>query len=230
MTESHDAAGLESAPADGSAADKTAKPTMVRPPADSMADGGFHQSYLLLVRLCELRARPPVIRNLVPKYISKALINATYRTITGKNPPPGQLPLSISQCLETRTLRLHTTAVLALHSRYADIVVEQQYVKTYEAYVAMMGSEWVFDFNRVWFLCRAHALRRLRLIRCQSCENSFAVDHEIVTDAKNCPVCSVIRTTMPTVAKAAEAPALHDDLEAGRNQKRLARVRIRETE
>ncbi|MDK9702550.1 MAG: flagellar transcriptional regulator FlhC [Sulfuritalea sp.] len=188
------------------------------------SDGGFHDAYQLLVKLCTLGARPSILRNLLPDIITRKMMCNTFRRITGRNAPQGQLPQSVNVCLESPTQRLHATSVLLLQRKFSALPPEQRYIRVYEGYLALVGDEWIFDFNRVYFLCRASAIGNLHLVECKCCHTHFAANYESITDVKNCPVCALMKRSAARAEGTAEESLLHDQLVAKQDRKRLARA------
>ncbi len=197
--------------------------TALDPASSGMDDGGFHDAYKLLVKLCTAGARPPIIRNLLPDIIKRPLVYATFKRVTGRNAPQGQLPQSVSVCMESPALRLHTTSVLLLHEEFHALPVEQRYIRVHEGYIALVGDEWLLDFNRIYFLCRAFTIGNVKLVKCSRCRTQFAANYEKVTDAKNCPVCALLKNPAnPTEGRAGESFP-HDQLAVKQDRRRLVR-------
>lgn len=151
----------------------------------------FHEAYLLLVKLCHFGARPPIIRDLVPAVITKSMIYATYRSVQQRTPPQGQFPQSVTAHLKGIAMRLHTTAIALLFEQNKGLSRVDRIIKTYERYVHQMGDECLYDFSRVWFVCRALGSRQLKIGHCPKCKGQHAYNSEDVTDVSNCPVCSL---------------------------------------
>lgn len=187
-------------------------------------DGGFHDAYQLLVKLCSLGARPSIIRNLLPDVIKRQLVFDTFRRITGRNAPQGQLPQSVSVCMESPTQRLHTTSVLLLHEKFSALPVEHRYIRVHEGYLALVGDEWILDFNRVYFLCRASSIGNVHLVKCKCCHTHFAANYEKVTDVKNCPVCALLKNPAVPAEGTIEASLQHDQLAVKQDRRRLVRA------
>lgn len=182
-------------------------------------DKGFLEAYTLLVTLCRLNARPPVLLNLVPPIIKKSLIYATYRTIVG-DPRQGRLPDSVSQCLCSPTLRLHATAIISFYEQFGGQPIAERLIRAFHAYANMAVSEALFDFTRLWFLCRSYDIGLLRIAQCRKCTSRFAYNHGgDVTDERRCPVCAL------SSLRARETESGHKtvDLSALRDRQRLVR-------
>lgn len=177
------------------------------PSGNTSADGGFYDAYSLLVELCKAGARPPVIRVLVPGIISTLKIHATYQAIRGTPPPQGQLPNSVSNHLRTPLMRMHTTAVATIFEKTVGLPFPQRSLITYHRYLGMVGApdDAPFDFNRVWFLCRAVSNRLIDLLGCRRCGNRFATNTENANDARNCPYCAIAAEPAHVAAPAARA-------------------------
>jgi len=170
------------------------------------ADGGFFAAYSLLVELCQVGARPPVIRALVPDVISTLKIHATYQVIRGASPPQGQLPNSVPQHLKTPLMRLHTTAVATTFEKTVGLPFPQRCLSTYKRYLGLVGAEdAAYDFNRVWFLCRAMSSRLIEVLRCRRCGNRFATNTEKANDARNCPCCAIAAEPVTAVDREVES-------------------------
>lgn len=191
-------------------------------PAAHLLDKGFNAGYSLLVRLCKLSARPPVLRNLVPQIISRALILATYRTLVG-DPRQGRLPESVAQCLCSPSLRLHTTLILTSYDRLAGLPIAERMIRTHEAYATVAADENLLDFNRLWFLCRAYEAGLVRVTWCRKCSHRFAYDHGgRISDKERCPVCAMAK--MGASSEGAPGRQAGIDLTATRDRQRLARA------
>lgn len=159
------------------------------PHGDAPAD--FGSAYRLLVHLCKLGARPPVIRDIVPAIIKRPLIYSTWQTIHGHCSPRGLIPSDILTCLSTAVQRLHTTVVLLQIEQQGDMAVYKRAISAYEIYAAMMAHEKLFDFNRVWMISRAASVGKIGLHCCRQCGTRYAYNKEDVRDVSNCPACAL---------------------------------------
>lgn len=151
----------------------------------------FHEWYQVVVKLAELGARPPVIRDLVPAVIKSSMIQATWKAVRGESSPQGQLPQSVSFCLANPAMRLHATMILILAAQWRGIATpDNRVINVFQDYLVAVNKSPIFDINRIWFLIRSLDIRVVGLRSCK-CGMYFASDTTNVADAKKCPACAI---------------------------------------
>lgn len=164
----------------------------------------------VLAQLCRLRARPPVIRDLLPDSVPAPAIYMVYRKINNCAPPRGQLPQEIKTFLSTPQRRLQATLAVCAYNRHIRLAPEDRcrlFINVFQTYQSAFGSDALYDFNRVWFLLRQYVLDRLGLAKCQCCGNHFLVNREDVSDWKKCCSCALLQKLQKTT-EASPAPTL----------------------
>lgn len=149
----------------------------------------------ILVMLCRHKARPPVIRDLVPDTVPENYIYNMYRKVNETPPPQGQLPQEIRTFLTAPKRRLQATVAVCAFQKLENIVEDHamRYINAYTAYVRVFGEDALYDFNRVWFLLRQYQLRRLGVGKCLHCGHQYVFNREDVSDFKKCPICSILK-------------------------------------
>lgn len=161
----------------------------------------LHQDDLRI--LSEIKARPPVIRDLMPPSISLSTIYTVYRSVNKKGPPRGQLPQEIRVFFSNPKKRLHASVVLGIWDRFKNTEDSKvrRHINAYKMYVGAAGEMGpIYDFNRIWFLIRQYEMRRIAVKECGSCGQRYAYNREDVTDVHNCHGCAIIATAAAEAA------------------------------
>lgn len=169
-----------------------------------------------LVRLCDLGARPPVIRSLLPT-VPDAVITELWTERQGKRPPRGPLPHNVGFFLANPTRRLQSSFLLTVfdelrksgaHDTDALVAAYMQFAQTFD--VASQSSEDVISFDRGWFLIREFTtVRSLMLVKCDGCGARYIHRNLELINHRNCPVCKHIEEFDPARLDATEALHAH---------------------
>lgn len=111
-----------------------------------------------LNRLCELEARPPTIRAILPG-MKDAFIKTQWVAILGKNPPRGPLPLKEDFYFSSYQSKLQASFFVVVWRRLleADFHYVDAYIAAYERYERAFGADKLMTFDRAWCLARAVA-------------------------------------------------------------------------
>lgn len=167
--------------------------------------------------LCDVRARPPVIRALIPQ-LPEAFVARRWEERVGKRPSRGPLPHTVSGFFATPGRRLEATYVLVQFRRLqqsgipdvdALIQVFHDYMERYvHAANNMNGESIVFGgdqpltFDRLWCLVRGYTNHRTVLIAdCGHCGGVFVHSRDEVPTARLCPVRSILKSGRSTLAE-----------------------------
>ena len=157
-----------------------------------------------LVRLCDLGARPPVIRSLLPT-VPDGVITELWTERHGRRPPRGPLPHNVGFFLASPTRRLQSSYLLTIfhelrqfgvHDTDALIVAYMQFAQTFD--VSSQTPDDAITFDRGWFLVREFsAVRSLALVRCDGCGARYIHRNLELINHRNCPVCRRIEACEP---------------------------------
>lgn len=144
----------------------------------------------LLTTLCMLRARPPIIADLVPS-VPELFIQQLYRKVTGEDIPRGLLPSEIREVVRSPIKRLQTSVIIQLFNGVEDIIDDRvgRYVHTYREYQRIFGAEAAYDFNRTWFIIRQSQIGRIGVGLCSKCNCYSAYNRDDVSDRRKCCGC-----------------------------------------
>jgi len=162
-----------------------------------------HQS--ILTALCLHKARPPVMRDLLPDTVPSGLIHKMYKHVNKSSPPQGQLPSEIRTYLNTPKRRLHSTVLVCAYERVkVEGITDNragQFVEAYQSYLATFPKpDLIYDFNRTWFFLRQFSLKRVALDKCLRCGHQYVYNREDMSDWKSCCTCQLITPVRPDVS------------------------------
>lgn len=164
-----------------------------------------------LEALCRLKARPPVMRDLIPSVIPDGTLYTVYRYVNKCAPPRGQLPQEITVFLATPKKRLHASALLCIWERFESLSnsIADRYVRTYEMYVGASAGAPIYDFNRAWFIIRQYTQRRVALRTCPKCGQRYVYNREDVSDIRKCHGCAIYTSNGNPIEEPTPPAELH---------------------
>lgn len=150
----------------------------------------------IITELCAIKARPPVIRDLLPEdQVPTSLIYTLYKLINSASPPQGQLPQEIRTFLSSPLRRLQATVIACAYEATDGTVEERarRYLTAHKAYLKTFAAgDILYDFNRTWFLLRQLKLRRVALGKCLHCGHQYLYDREDLADYDSCAICELV--------------------------------------
>lgn len=153
-----------------------------------------------LNQLCDLRARPPTIRALLPA-LPEAFVLRRWQEIVGRRPPRGPLPHTLTQFLASPAKRLEASYVIAqlVRLRELGIADNDALIQIYRGYLrefaqaAKIGNDQPLSFDRMY--CLVHGFtssHAIVLTECGSCHCRYVISRGEVPSVRLCPIHSAL--------------------------------------
>lgn len=142
-------------------------------------------------RLCEIGARPPVIKALLPA-AHDTLIRTQWDAFQDAAPPKGRLPMLVEWFLSNYNVKLQSSYIASVWRRASDNKVHyvDAYLAAYDQYIATF-PEPLLTFDRAWYLIRTLSTRMMTTVTCPDCDSEYIHNPNELTNHKTCPCCRV---------------------------------------
>jgi len=142
-------------------------------------------------RLCEVGARPPVIKALLPT-AHDTVIRDQWEAIQGSAPPKGRLPMLVEWFLSNYQIKLQSSYIAAVWRRATESQVHyvDAYLAAYDQYVETF-EEPLLTFDRAWYLIRTLSSQMMTTDICPECNTEYIRNPDELVNHKTCPCCRV---------------------------------------